>query len=295
MLQRKWTSAVRPSSASRCPLSTFSLLLRRENRRAQLGTVGLLWHDLKRWWYIKRTRRRDPIPIWRTAIKTIEGHFGTGQASFFVFVRWLFLLNTVQAVAYSCFVVLPMAVRYDYAMANSTFEWSNVFDGQGAVGNSWLFYGVRRHLQRKNEGEKQRERSQKLDNGSAVGKQPPPSESTVNDYSCCNEHDSLLPNIMFSSSPALFLSFFSHSAPSSLYHLRATRAYRLLLQSCWLSLSFLFMFFLSVSHCLNTILVSFNTFLLLLSYSAPSSLHHSRATRAAYPDTAWTWFTFSPS
>lgn len=111
--------------------------------RAKLGTYRLWLYDLKRWWQQKRTRRRDPIPIWRNAIKAIEGHFGTAQSSFFVFVRWLFLLNLVQAIAYTAFVVLPMATTYDYKGNNGTFVFFNAFDGGGAAGTSWLFYGVR--------------------------------------------------------------------------------------------------------------------------------------------------------
>ena len=58
-------------------------------------------------------------------------------------MRWLFLLKLAQAVAYTFFVVLPMAVSYDYSANNGTFVYYNAFDGGGSAGTSWLFYGVR--------------------------------------------------------------------------------------------------------------------------------------------------------
>jgi hypothetical protein len=61
--------------------------LPRSNMRRQLGFFGLLLYDLKTWIHLQRTQRRDPVPVWRKHIKRIEGSFGTGPASFFVFLR----------------------------------------------------------------------------------------------------------------------------------------------------------------------------------------------------------------
>eukprot|EP00055_Hartaetosiga_balthica_P017682 m.121343 g.121343 ORF g.121343 m.121343 type:complete len:747 (+) comp9376_c1_seq2:150-2390(+) len=116
-------------------------LQERENVRKQLGFFGLLWFDLKVWWKLKRTRRRDPIPIWRGQIKKIEGIFGNGMATFFIFLRWLFLMNLFIAICYLCFLVIPMAIQYDYSLNNETFVWVNTFDGQGYLGLLWFFYG----------------------------------------------------------------------------------------------------------------------------------------------------------
>ncbi len=55
--------------------------------RKNLSGFALIWHDIKQWWHLQRTKRRDPIPMWRNSIKIIEGRFGSGIASFFVFVR----------------------------------------------------------------------------------------------------------------------------------------------------------------------------------------------------------------
>ncbi|EGD81772.1 hypothetical protein PTSG_02485 [Salpingoeca rosetta] len=113
----------------------------RDNVRRALGRWHLFWYDLRRWWHLKRTRRRDPIPIWSRSIKRIEGYFGSGLASFFTFLRWLFLVNLLISVVYICLVILPMAIRFDYNGITESFQWYNVIDGAGAVGQSWIFYG----------------------------------------------------------------------------------------------------------------------------------------------------------
>lgn len=124
-------------------MSFFNLAPFRENRRAALSRWRLFLYDLQQWWYLKRTRRRDPVPVWRNAIKAIEGQFGTGMASFFVFLRWLFLLNTVLAAVYLAFVVAPMAVNFNYDRdITEQFQWYNLLDGSGALGQTWLFWGV---------------------------------------------------------------------------------------------------------------------------------------------------------
>lgn len=64
-------------------------LQERENVRGGLSKFRLFMHDLKQWWQTQRTRRRDPVPIWRGSIKNIEGRFGSGMTSFFVFLRYL--------------------------------------------------------------------------------------------------------------------------------------------------------------------------------------------------------------
>jgi hypothetical protein len=35
------------------------------------------------------------LELWYSSLKRIEGHFGSGVATYFKFLRWLFLLNTI--------------------------------------------------------------------------------------------------------------------------------------------------------------------------------------------------------
>lgn len=115
----------------------------RSNMRRQLGFFGLLLYDLKTWINLQRSQRRDPMPVWRAAIKRIEGRFGTGTASFFVFLRWLFLLNCVMSAFWLALVVLPNVVTFDYGFyITQTFTVDQLISGRGAVGQSWLFYGA---------------------------------------------------------------------------------------------------------------------------------------------------------
>ncbi|KAG7468108.1 hypothetical protein MATL_G00139280 [Megalops atlanticus] len=44
---------------------------------------------------------------WEMRIKKIESHFGSGVASYFIFLRWLFGINIVLAIMTGSFIVLP--------------------------------------------------------------------------------------------------------------------------------------------------------------------------------------------
>ena len=60
-----------------------------------------------------------------------------------VLLRWLFLANVFLFTFYTGLVMLPMVIRFDYnASIREPLKWYNVFDGEGAVGDTWLFYGV---------------------------------------------------------------------------------------------------------------------------------------------------------
>ncbi|CAB1428615.1 unnamed protein product [Pleuronectes platessa] len=47
---------------------------------------------------------------WEVRIKKIESHFGSGVASYFIFLRWLFGINIVLTIMTGAFIVLPEAV-----------------------------------------------------------------------------------------------------------------------------------------------------------------------------------------
>ncbi|XP_010775708.1 transmembrane channel-like protein 3, partial [Notothenia coriiceps] len=44
---------------------------------------------------------------WEVRIKKIESHFGSGVASYFIFLRWLFGINIVLTIMTGAFIVLP--------------------------------------------------------------------------------------------------------------------------------------------------------------------------------------------
>eukprot|EP00730_Choanoeca_flexa_P014773 TRINITY_DN6580_c0_g1_i2.p1 TRINITY_DN6580_c0_g1~~TRINITY_DN6580_c0_g1_i2.p1 ORF type:complete len:717 (+),score=124.84 TRINITY_DN6580_c0_g1_i2:46-2196(+) len=142
MKLRKRRKKSRVAPAEDLDLDEPSRLQNRENIRAQLSGIKLFLHDVRVWLEMQRSKRRDPIPIWRGPIKTIEGEFGSALTSFFVFLRWLFLLNASLAIVIGGVIVFPAVAFFDYStQITAKFEWFNIFDGQGAVGQTWIFYG----------------------------------------------------------------------------------------------------------------------------------------------------------
>eukprot|EP01135_Chromosphaera_perkinsii_P011962 Nk52_evm15s2542 gene=Nk52_evmTU15s2542 len=113
----------------------------RDNVRSKKGKMALLWHDFKQWYKLWRKRRQDKVPIWAEHIRTIEGTFGTTITSFFVFIRYTFLLNITLSTLWFFFIILPQSIHFDYSQIESTFSLKDVFDGAGTVGEMWFFYG----------------------------------------------------------------------------------------------------------------------------------------------------------
>eukprot|EP00051_Salpingoeca_urceolata_P018436 m.258588 g.258588 ORF g.258588 m.258588 type:complete len:494 (-) comp19195_c0_seq2:1774-3255(-) len=86
-----WTvgraATLRRHTLQKLDLDPPKRLQERQNLRKELGFFGLAWYDFQLWLQLHRTRRRDPIPLWRKPIRVVEGHFGSGYASFFAFIR----------------------------------------------------------------------------------------------------------------------------------------------------------------------------------------------------------------
>ncbi|XP_032751860.1 transmembrane channel-like protein 3 isoform X2 [Rattus rattus] len=89
---------------------------------------------------------------WEMRIKKIESHFGSGVASYFIFLRWLFGVNIVLTVMTGAFVVLPelIAGQPFGSTASKTIPQEQVMSAQdldtvwslgGYLQYSVLFYG----------------------------------------------------------------------------------------------------------------------------------------------------------
>lgn len=73
------------------------------------------------------------MELWYNGIRLIEGHFGSGVATYFRFLRWLFIMNVIVSIVTLGFVVIPQAL-YTNNINNTTdsigFNFVDIFTGQ---------------------------------------------------------------------------------------------------------------------------------------------------------------------
>nr|CAI5856321.1 unnamed protein product [Callosobruchus analis] len=80
--------------------------------------------------------------LWYGALKKIEGNFGSGVGSFFKFLRWIFILNSVISIISFSFIVLPqITYNGDNNETTKDFHWDDIFTGEGYFTNTALYYG----------------------------------------------------------------------------------------------------------------------------------------------------------
>ncbi|XP_015111928.1 transmembrane channel-like protein 5 [Diachasma alloeum] len=84
------------------------------------------------------------IELWYGAIKSIEGHFGSGVATYFKFLRWLLILNVINCVLSMFFIVLPQSLFATYG--DSTFNFGDFFIGNGFMEETIFYYGFYTNL-----------------------------------------------------------------------------------------------------------------------------------------------------
>ena len=118
----------------------------RSNVRAHLNRLELLFHDFQARKKAARLAGHTLLhyfPFFSALTHRIEGDFGTGYASFFVFSRFILLLNVLTSLLYSAFVVLPQAIHFDYARnITEPFRISSLITASSAMGQSWAFFGA---------------------------------------------------------------------------------------------------------------------------------------------------------
>lgn len=89
---------------------------------------------------------------WEMRIKKIESHFGSGVASYFIFLRWLFGINIVLTMMTGAFIVIPELIAgqpfgstasksIPTAHAASAQDLDTVWSLGGYLQYSVLFYG----------------------------------------------------------------------------------------------------------------------------------------------------------
>uniref|UniRef100_A0A0K8T423 Transmembrane channel-like protein 7 n=1 Tax=Lygus hesperus TaxID=30085 RepID=A0A0K8T423_LYGHE len=131
------------------------------------GMRRLKWRRRKLWEYLKVRWKElhKKLQLWRGSFQNIEGRFGPAVTSFFVFIKWLMLLNLSAAILIVSFIVLPtilMDERDEECLpsnttttsipccsqlysTNSSFTMPSIFEvleGTGWLERTHLFYGV---------------------------------------------------------------------------------------------------------------------------------------------------------
>ncbi|XP_013391142.1 uncharacterized protein LOC106159409 [Lingula anatina] len=110
-------------------LNAFLTRIATKNVRAGMNWFDLWRHDFKVWWH-RQGRKKQDFPLFNKQIMTIEGHFGSGLVSFFVFTRWLCLLNLLLTLFWLSLVVLPSVVHFNYCNITQPFYIRNLLDGE---------------------------------------------------------------------------------------------------------------------------------------------------------------------
>ncbi|XP_065339052.1 transmembrane channel-like protein 7 isoform X1 [Cloeon dipterum] len=152
---------IRNQNSPSDPTKWFKYRLKKSFRKVNCGTRELLGH----------------FELWGSTIKSIEGRFGTGVATYFRFLRSLFLINLCVFIMSFSFLVFPQLLdrfyhwnnttisanssvlvlepkTYPYEEINSTFYIVDLVTGGGWLADTELFYGkYNSHSVHINEGE----------------------------------------------------------------------------------------------------------------------------------------------
>lgn len=85
------------------------------------------WFHFQAWKHFKYNLAEFAyfFKLWKGHLKQIEGHFGTGVLSYFLFLKWLFYINIPVFVFTFGFVILPQ-VLYRYLVQDPCCYSQNV-------------------------------------------------------------------------------------------------------------------------------------------------------------------------
>lgn len=129
------------------------------------GLEQLQWRQRKVWhrFRIRFGELISKLELWQSPMREIEGKFGTGVVSYFLFLRWLLFLNTMISLFIILFLIIPKSVLVEeYRECNvsdpnttaccsaayleknltDTNVFLDVIQGTGVMERTILFYGV---------------------------------------------------------------------------------------------------------------------------------------------------------
>lgn len=87
------------------------------------------------------------LKLWRGHMKKIEGHFGTGVLSYFMFLKWLFYINIPVFVLTFGFIILPQILYKHLVQEGKAYNQTEAFTGKELLtGSGWfdeteMYYG----------------------------------------------------------------------------------------------------------------------------------------------------------
>ncbi|XP_031609232.1 transmembrane channel-like protein 7 [Oreochromis aureus] len=123
----------------------------KERRKLEVNDINF-WESWRKSQSTNRKRVREQIKEalsglvpWQHTLRTIEGKFGVGVKSYFVFLRYLIYLNLLHCVLIGGFIVGPSIFyrsdKYEPLTYNERDSALNFFLGTGYVNRSLVFYG----------------------------------------------------------------------------------------------------------------------------------------------------------
>lgn len=124
----------------------------RDRRKMQISNIGF-WESWKRSQSINRRRvwaqlggALSGLLLWQHTLRAIEGKFGVGVKSYFVFLRYLVYLNLLHCALIGGFILGPTAF-YGRGNSNETLRFGgndsvlDFFLGSGYLARSPVFFG----------------------------------------------------------------------------------------------------------------------------------------------------------
>lgn len=91
----------------------------------------------------------DSVDIWSDTLKLIQGKHGSCVATYFLLTKSLLIFYLIPAVLSICFLYIPLIHNRQISLNsshnssnNAIFQPSDIFTGEGWIGESALFYGA---------------------------------------------------------------------------------------------------------------------------------------------------------
>ncbi|CAG9767322.1 unnamed protein product [Ceutorhynchus assimilis] len=129
----------------RCVKVKLSKSVSQKSKRKHLSYWKMFKYRLSMSWTKLKINIRDlaySFELWYGPLKKIEGNFGTGVASFFKFLRSLFLINLVIAIFSIGFITIPRTLVPKTIIQDApAWGMEDLLSGEGYLTNTLLYYG----------------------------------------------------------------------------------------------------------------------------------------------------------